>query len=200
MTSDLASSHDAPAWGFIEAWLLLSIDDHGRRGCNLSQMIGTADGRNHDIPTEQATATALGRLEASGLIDSSARTFKVSKEATRSSSDVPESSSGRHPASCPCWPRSHVETAYTTSSLASSTLPTRRTQGSRHFEVARSCRDPSALPMSGRNGARTCPIQQHLQRPSALASPDASTGPDCPRRPPRSPPSAAGSANRRPGS
>jgi hypothetical protein len=80
MTSDLASSHDAPAWGFIEAWLLLSIDDHGRRGCNLSQMIGTADGRNHDIPTEQATATALGRLEASGLIDSSARTFKVSKE------------------------------------------------------------------------------------------------------------------------
>ena len=72
MTSD-------PGWGFTEAWLLLSIGDHGRPGCTLSTMLGSADARNHDIPTEDAAARALGRLEASGLITSTGGSFSVTK-------------------------------------------------------------------------------------------------------------------------
>jgi len=67
VTADETSSRP-PAWGFIEAWLLLSIGDHGRRGCTLSRMIASADARNHDIPSEEAAAVALGRLESSGLV------------------------------------------------------------------------------------------------------------------------------------
>lgn len=61
-------SDQPPAWGFIEAWLLLSIGDYGRRGCTLSRMIASADARNHDIPIEEAAAVALGRLKSSGLV------------------------------------------------------------------------------------------------------------------------------------
>ena len=78
MTPDLPSSQAAPAWGFTEAWLLLSIGD--QRSCTLTQMIGTADARNHDIPTELATALALGRLEASGLIGTSEKKIMATKE------------------------------------------------------------------------------------------------------------------------
>lgn len=46
-------------------------------------MIGTADARNHDIPTEEATAIALGRLEAAGLIEFSAKRLTVTKEGRR---------------------------------------------------------------------------------------------------------------------
>lgn len=59
MTSD-------PGWGFTEAWLLLSIGDHGKRGCTLSTMLGSADARNHDVPTEDAAARALVVLKRRG--------------------------------------------------------------------------------------------------------------------------------------
>lgn len=72
MTSD-------PGWGFTEAWLLLSIGDHGGRGCTLSTMLGSTDARNRDIPTEGAATRALGRLEASGLITSTGGSFSVTK-------------------------------------------------------------------------------------------------------------------------
>ena len=68
-----------PGWGFTDAWLLLSIGDHGRRGCTLSRMLGSADARAHDIPTEEAASRTLGRLEASGLISSSRGKYSVTK-------------------------------------------------------------------------------------------------------------------------
>jgi hypothetical protein len=80
MTTGSPPSQQSPTWGFTEAWLLLSIGDHGSSGCTLSQMIGTADARNHDIPTREATAVALGRLEASGLVECSAERLTATKE------------------------------------------------------------------------------------------------------------------------
>lgn len=79
MAIDQGLTEDSAGWGFTEAWLLLSIGDHGKRGCTLSTMIGHADARNHDIPTEDAASRALGCLEASGLITSTGKRFSVTK-------------------------------------------------------------------------------------------------------------------------
>lgn len=60
-----------PSWEFPEAWLLISAAGFGRRGCDLSHLIGTADAYNHDIPTEPMIERSIGRLAASGLMSAS---------------------------------------------------------------------------------------------------------------------------------
>lgn len=62
-------SSAAGTWTTRDAWLLLSIGDHGRHGCGLSSVLGSADARNHDIPTESECASIIGTLIASGLVD-----------------------------------------------------------------------------------------------------------------------------------
>lgn len=113
MTSD-------PGWGFTEAWLLLSIGDHGRQGCTLSTMLGSADARNHDIPIEDAAARALGRLEASGLITSTGGSFSVTKLGRQIRKQRSGASLRRPPAFCLSWPRFRVGMANIVSSQASS--------------------------------------------------------------------------------
>jgi len=69
---DAVTPYDSVAagtWTTRDAWLLLSIGDHGRRGCRLSRIIGSADARNHDIPTESECASIIGTLIASGLVE-----------------------------------------------------------------------------------------------------------------------------------
>jgi hypothetical protein len=56
------------AWSFEDAWLLIAASDFGRRGCDLSQLIASADAYNHDIPTEEVVRRSIGRLRASGLM------------------------------------------------------------------------------------------------------------------------------------
>ncbi len=59
---------EAAEWSFTDAWLLTSVGGYGRRGCTLTNLIGTADARNHDVATEAQSATSLGRLIASDLL------------------------------------------------------------------------------------------------------------------------------------
>lgn len=58
----------AAEWSFTDAWLLTSASGYGRRGCTLTNLIGTADARNHDVATEADAAKSLGRLIASDLL------------------------------------------------------------------------------------------------------------------------------------
>ena len=55
-------------WQFPDAWLMISAAGYGRRGCDLSHLIGTADAYNHDIPTEVAVERSVGCLVASGFM------------------------------------------------------------------------------------------------------------------------------------
>ena len=50
---------------------MVSAAGCGRRGCDLSRLIGTADAYNHDIPTEDVIERSIGRLVASGLMTAS---------------------------------------------------------------------------------------------------------------------------------
>jgi hypothetical protein len=56
------------AWSFSDAWLMIAAFGFGRRGCDLSQLIASADAYNHDIPTEAIVCGSIGRLRASGLM------------------------------------------------------------------------------------------------------------------------------------
>ena len=69
---DTVTPNDSAAagtWTTRDAWLLLSIGDHGRHGCRLSSVLGSADARKHDIPTESECASIIGTLIASGLVE-----------------------------------------------------------------------------------------------------------------------------------
>jgi hypothetical protein len=70
---------EPPTWSFSEAWLLTAVGQFGGRGCSLSEMIGAADALNHDIPTEEQAAASLGRLAASGLIETHHAHYRVTK-------------------------------------------------------------------------------------------------------------------------
>lgn len=59
---------EAAEWSLTDAWLLTSVAGYGRRGCTLTNLIGTADARAHDVAAEAQAATSLGRLIASGLV------------------------------------------------------------------------------------------------------------------------------------
>ena len=77
---DAVTPNDSTAagtWTTRDAWLLLSIGDHGRHGCRLSRVIGSADARNHDIPTESECASIIGTLIASGLVEVKDDYFRV---------------------------------------------------------------------------------------------------------------------------
>jgi hypothetical protein len=68
----------AAEWTFSDAWLLTAIGKFGRRGCSLSEMIGSADALNHDIPTETQAAESLGRLLAANLVVVRSGRYRVS--------------------------------------------------------------------------------------------------------------------------
>jgi len=58
----------ATTWTWADAWLLAATAD-SRRGCSLSELIGTADAINHAIPTRDELATSLGSLRSAGLVE-----------------------------------------------------------------------------------------------------------------------------------
>lgn len=50
---------------------MIAASGAGRRGCELTWLIATADAYNHDIPTEFTVERSIGRLVASGLAETS---------------------------------------------------------------------------------------------------------------------------------
>jgi hypothetical protein len=50
---------------------MIAASGYGRRGCDLSHLIGAADAYNHDIPTEEMIERSVGRLIASQLMAAS---------------------------------------------------------------------------------------------------------------------------------
>jgi hypothetical protein len=67
----------ASAWTTRDAWLLLAIGDHRKRACSLSDLIGSADARDHDVPTESECACIIGTLIASGLVEVAKDRYRV---------------------------------------------------------------------------------------------------------------------------
>jgi hypothetical protein len=80
----VTSNDSAPngTWTTRDAWLLLAIGDH-RRGSTLSRVIGSADAREHDIPTESECASIIGTLIASGLVEVKANRYRVTPTGRR---------------------------------------------------------------------------------------------------------------------
>ncbi|MFZ1284300.1 MAG: hypothetical protein WAQ75_09315 [Propionicimonas sp.] len=68
----------AAEWTWADAWVLAATTDTAE-GCSLSELIGTADGTNHAIPTRDELARALGALLVAGLIEHIGERFRTTK-------------------------------------------------------------------------------------------------------------------------
>ncbi len=66
-------------WTWPDAWILASISGQ-RRGMALSELIASADGHNHAIPTRDELASALGSLIAAGLVETIDGGFRTTAE------------------------------------------------------------------------------------------------------------------------
>lgn len=70
----------ASTWEFADAWLMVAASDFGKKGCDLSELIGRADAYNHDIPPEAMVERSVGRLVASGLMSVSDGRFRLTED------------------------------------------------------------------------------------------------------------------------
>ena len=65
-------------WTWVDAWVLAATPQ-GSQGSNLSDLVGAMDALNHAIPTRGELAGALGKLIASGFIESEDERFRLSE-------------------------------------------------------------------------------------------------------------------------
>lgn len=70
-------------WSFSDAWVLAAAAVSGRRWCDLSNLIASADALNHDIPTEEVIEHSVGRLTASGLMETSGLRVRLTRAGKR---------------------------------------------------------------------------------------------------------------------
>ena len=59
---------------------MIAASRHGRRGCDLAELIASADAYNHDIPTEAIVRRSVGRLVASGLLTIADKRMRLSRD------------------------------------------------------------------------------------------------------------------------